>query len=271
MSILVGSVFEERFLPTEFKSTLLSWYIKAKIQWLSRHWTPCPKHDSCAQNQWCLWRLGLEGQEGWARDTAWHFLMLLSVVDISAGSSWPHEVLLPQKQNSVLGGKSLWLSDEVSRVFVLWLDFYTTNFCSLSLTLSRCHVRIKEKITKWGNRPSPWAALPTGGPCPAVFSTSGHKPTRAVVLTLPQETVRKAKGEGKAGVLLGGPRGCNRRRCPPRNATRMCVRACVCFSSKGKYFHLNDNGGSNGGISRTEKSWLCHWHSVQAFLHHRRA
>lgn len=122
---------------------------------------------------------------------------------LSASSSWPHEALLPQKQNSVLGRKSLWFSDEVSQVFVLWFAFYTTNFCSLSLTLSRCHVRIKGKISKGGNRPSPLAALPTESPCPAVFSTSGHKPTRGVVLTLPQETVLGSQGGGGGWGLTG--------------------------------------------------------------------
>ena len=82
---------------------------------------------------------------------AWHFLMLLSAPDISARSSWPREMLLPQKLNSVLGSKNLWFSDEVSKAFVLWFDFYTANFCSLSLTSSRCHMRIKGKISKCGN------------------------------------------------------------------------------------------------------------------------
>lgn len=58
-----------RFSPTEFELTLLSWYIKAKIQWLCRHWTPCPKHDSCIHNQLSPWRVGVAGQEGWAQ--AW--------------------------------------------------------------------------------------------------------------------------------------------------------------------------------------------------------
>lgn len=81
-------------------------------------------------------------------------------------------------------------------------------------------------------RPSPLAVLLIGRPCPAVISTSGHRPTLGVVLTLPQGTTLGGQGRGgKLGSYWEGLGDVIDRDVLPV-IQPVCVCVCVCVSAQ---------------------------------------